>query len=71
MAKPKETDVCESCGALGESCCDAARARRELANSLSRLVTRQGVSINTLTRERDEARQVIGDLRLKYEGARP
>jgi len=57
-------DVCKKCGALTE-CCAAAKVRREINDSLSALVDRQSRAIAKLTRERDEARQVVADLRAK------
>lgn len=32
--------ICGGCGAAGESCCEAARARLETADQLNRLVQR-------------------------------
>ena len=56
---------CVTCGAVGATCCETAKARLETANSLSRIVDRQGQQITRLERERDEALQVLKDLRSK------
>ncbi len=53
---------CDKCGALGESCCDTARARQDTASILSRIVDRQTKEIKALTIERDTAQAVIRKL---------
>lgn len=60
-----EQKFCEGCGAVGESCCSAAKSRQETSNALAKIVARQSETIKTLSRERDEARQVVADLRAK------
>jgi hypothetical protein len=55
---------CPNCGAI-MNCCAMSKMRGESADALSRVVDRQSDTIKTLRRERDEARQVIADLRLR------
>ena len=53
---------CENCEALGESCCEASKARRETAITLAKIVARQVEAMAALTRERDAARAAASDL---------
>ena len=53
---------CENCEALGESCCEASKERRETANRLANLVARQATRIKELLIERDAARVIVADL---------
>jgi hypothetical protein len=53
-------DPCPECGAL-DGCCQAAKARMETANSLTRLVDRQREKIA-------EQERIIADLRQKQGG---
>lgn len=62
-------EPCRECGAL-DGCCATAKARRETANTLSRLVDRQRVKITDLEHTITEKEGVIADLRRKYEGVK-
>ncbi|MDE2100694.1 MAG: hypothetical protein KGL39_25845 [Patescibacteria group bacterium] len=50
------TGFCERCGAVEISCCESARRRGEMADSLAVLVKRQSDYITRLQRELAEAR---------------
>jgi hypothetical protein len=56
---------CVKCGSVGVTCCEMAQERLKTANSLSRIVDRQGKRLIELTRLLGEKDQVIGDLRAK------
>lgn len=58
-------DICPGCGAVNEACCATAKARQDTATTLAQIVARQSDKIRVLTRERDEALQVVQDLRPK------
>lgn len=60
-----KNQVCQGCGAVGETCCTTAKARLTTANSLSGIVDRQSKEITRLTRLMGEKDQVIADLRAK------
>ena len=62
---------CENCEALGETCCTASKARRDLNTRLANLVDRQRVVIKTLTAERDAARLIAEDLMRLHSVAKP
>ncbi len=53
---------CEKCEAVGESCCQAAKARRETAIVLAGIVERQTTIIRGLTEERDSARRALAEV---------
>ena len=53
---------CPSCGALAD-CCTTSKLRGDTADSLSGIVKRQSDEITRLTRELEEARRVIADLK--------
>lgn len=55
--------LCDGCGAIGETCCNAAAERRQVANSLSRIVERQARSISKLCLELAAMQQVNTSLR--------
>jgi hypothetical protein len=57
-------EPCPECGAL-DGCCQSSKDRRDTADSLGNLVARQSATITTLTRQLDEAKQVIADLKSK------
>ena len=62
-----EKTYCESCGAVGESCCASAQERMKTASTLARIVTRQSDRLAMLTLELYEARTVIKELRAKIQ----
>jgi hypothetical protein len=53
---------CDICEAVGETCCAAAKARRETAIILAGIVERQTTLIQGLTAERDAARAALREL---------
>ncbi len=59
---------CPECGAI-DGCCATSKARRDVSESLSRLVARQSATITNLTREVAEAYQVIADIRRDHKEA--
>ena len=53
---------CDKCEALGETCCAASKARRDLNTRLANIVDRQRELMARLTAERDAARLMAEDL---------
>lgn len=47
---------CENCEALEETCCQAAKARRETNNRLANLIERMSDAMAKMRTERDAAR---------------
>jgi hypothetical protein len=56
-------DYCESCGAVGETCCSAAKARQETAVVRAGIVERQSARLSMLSLELYEARKEAAGLR--------
>ena len=53
---------CKNCEALGETCCEAAKARRETAIALAKIVTRQSEKIRELNGDLDATRQTLREI---------
>ena len=54
--------ICNDCDALGKSCCQAAKARRETAIALAKIVTRQSEKIRELNGDLDATRQTLREI---------
>ena len=53
---------CNNCEALEETCCNAAKARRELNVSLARLVSKQSETIRALRVALEEQRALVREI---------
>ncbi len=53
---------CKECEALGASCCEAAKERREMLGRMANLCDRLSEALTTARKERDAARIIAEDL---------
>lgn len=55
------TNICDSCGAIGESCCQKSKANHETAKTLAAIVWRQVDTIKELRARLGETETEVKD----------